>query len=158
MDTELAECNFISEVDLTRSAGGSGTAPVGPWRQQSRLSNRSIDDQIAYVLCIIAIDDSEKTEEVERCDKEVRDADAELVAHRQRLRRLRDDYRATGVSKTQAETAKDRAIQEAEELREKLQNQQPDSGRIIAYEETIAVYSFNLVSYKRKRKGRRKSS
>jgi hypothetical protein len=57
VDTELAECNFVSEVDLTRSAGGSGTAPVGPWRQQSRLSNRSIDDQIAYVPCITAVDD-----------------------------------------------------------------------------------------------------
>jgi hypothetical protein len=55
---------------------------------------------------------------------------------------LRDDYKAVGASKTQAETAKDRAIQEAEELRENLQNQQPDSGKIVAYEEAITVYSF----------------
>lgn len=84
--------------------------------------------------------DSEKTEEVDRCDREVKDAEAEILAHRQRLRRLRDDYRAVGVSKTQVETAKDRAIQDAEELRENLQTQQPDSGRIVAYEAAIAVY------------------
>jgi hypothetical protein len=75
----------------------------------------------------------------------VREADAELVSHRQRVRRLRDDYKAVGASKTQAETAKDRAIQEAEELRENLQNQQPDSGKIVAYEEAITVYLFYLI-------------
>lgn len=49
MDTRLAECHYSSEIILIVSAGGSGTAPVGPWKQQSRLTNRSIDDQIAYV-------------------------------------------------------------------------------------------------------------
>jgi len=147
VDIKLVECKSHFWVILNLSAGGSGTAPVGPWKQQSRLTNRSIDDQIAYVLCITVAKGSEKSEEVDRLDRDVKDADAEILAHRQRLRRLRDDYRAVGVSKTQVETAKDRAIQDAEELRENLQTQQPDSGRIVAYEAAIAVFPFCEPSY-----------
>ena len=82
---------------------------------------------------------SEKTEEVDRLDQEAKAIDSDFVTQNRRLRQLRTDWRALQASKSEVETAKDRALQEADDLREKLQAQQPDSGNIVVYEEAIAV-------------------
>ena len=82
---------------------------------------------------------SEKTEEVDRLDQEAKAIDSDFLTQNRRLRQLRTDWRALQASKSEVETAKDRALQEADDLREKLQAQQPDSGNIVVYEEAIAV-------------------
>jgi DNA repair exonuclease SbcCD ATPase subunit len=82
---------------------------------------------------------SEKKEEVERLDQEAKTLDSEFVSQQRRLRQLRTDWRAIQASKSEVETAKDRALQEADDLRDKLQAQQPNSGNIVVYEEAIAV-------------------
>jgi predicted nucleic acid-binding Zn-ribbon protein len=84
---------------------------------------------------------SEKTEEVDRLEQEAKATDSDFATQQRRLRQLRTDWRALQASKSEVETAKDRALQEADDLREKLQAQQPDSGNIVVYEEAIAVPS-----------------
>ena len=54
---------------------------------------------------------------------------------------MRKDLRALQSMANEAENAKDRAIEEAEPIREGIDLQEPDSGRILAYEAVIEAHS-----------------
>jgi replication initiation and membrane attachment protein DnaB len=57
------------------------------------------------------------------------------------LNGLRKDVTAITKTENQAKTAKDHKSNEADDLRESLQQQKPDSGRVVAYQEVINVWT-----------------
>ena len=55
------------------------------------------------------------------------------------VRNIRKELRQAQTMATEAETSRQRATDKAETMREELALLQPDSGRVVAYEEVIEV-------------------
>jgi hypothetical protein len=81
----------------------------------------------------------EANAEISRFQKIVADRDHDIAQLDKTLRGLRAELRAAQATAKEALTSKDRAVGEAENLREILAEQQPDSGRIIAFQTAIEV-------------------
>ena len=65
--------------------------------------------------------------------------DREVTQLTTQVRNMRKELRHAHSVSTEAETSRQRVIEEAESIRESLAIQEPDSGRILAYEEAIEV-------------------
>jgi chromosome segregation ATPase len=65
--------------------------------------------------------------------------DREVTHMTNQVRNMQKELRQAQSMATEAETSRQRAIDKAETTREELALQQPDSGRIVAYEEVIEV-------------------
>ena len=65
--------------------------------------------------------------------------DREVTHMTTQVRNIQRELRQAQSMATEAETSRQRAIDKAETTREELALQQPDSGRIVAYEEVIEV-------------------
>jgi chromosome segregation ATPase len=65
--------------------------------------------------------------------------DREVTHMTTQVRNIQKELRQAQSMATEAETSRQRAIDKAETTREELALQQPDSGRIVAYEEVIEV-------------------
>jgi hypothetical protein len=63
-----------------------------------------------------------------------------VKAHDEKLKGLRRDLRTNTTMLNEAKVNKERSLAEADNLREVIEEQEPDSGRIIAYEAAIQVY------------------
>jgi chromosome segregation ATPase len=66
---------------------------------------------------------------------------SEVNENQRALDGLRKDNRVLTRTENEAKTSQAHCTNEAEELREALQQQKPDSGRVIAYQETIKVWA-----------------
>jgi Fic family protein len=64
---------------------------------------------------------------------------SEVEAIEQTLRKLRIDLATLKRRETAAKTTQQKTMQEADELRDLLEERKPDSGRVIAYQEAINV-------------------
>ena len=65
--------------------------------------------------------------------------DREVVRMTTQVQNLRKELRQAQAMATEADTTRQRATDKAETLREELALQEPDSGRVVAYEEVIEV-------------------
>src|SRR5208282_6873033 len=65
--------------------------------------------------------------------------DREVTHMTTQVRNIRKELRQAQTMATEAETSRQRATDKAETMREELALLQPDSGRVVAYEEVIEV-------------------
>src|SRR5579862_2440899 len=65
--------------------------------------------------------------------------DREVIRATTQVQNMRKELRQAYAMATEAETSTQRATEKAETMREELALQQPDSGRVVAYEEVIEV-------------------
>jgi chromosome segregation ATPase len=66
---------------------------------------------------------------------------SEVDENQQTLNGLRRDIHAITKTENEAKTAQQHSTNEADDLRDALQQQKPDSGRVIAYQEVINVWT-----------------
>jgi chromosome segregation ATPase len=91
-------------------------------------------------ICLIQVNVvREINAEISKFQKIVADRDHDITQLDRTIRGLRGELRAAQAAAKEASTSKDRAVSEAENLRETLAEQQPDSGRIIAFQAAIEV-------------------
>lgn len=139
MDIALVERDCRSMTITDSSAGGSGISPVTPWRDGLRLTNRTVDDQIKCSFRLNGLISRDYEAEIAEQQKELDELDRQINQTTTEIRRMRADLRASQMMLKEADTARDKASLEAEAIRENLTIQEPDSGRIVAYEEVIEV-------------------
>ena len=65
--------------------------------------------------------------------------DRDVIRTTTQVQNIRKELRQARTMATEAETSRQRATDKAETMREELALQQPDSGRVVAYEEVIEV-------------------
>lgn len=71
--------------------------------------------------------------------RDIDDLDRQIAGFTVELRRMRSDRTAQERQAQAAKEAKENAMEQAEPIRESLAYQEPDSGRIVVYEECIEV-------------------
>ena len=132
----LAECTYLRCTD--NSDGGSAVQPIRKWKGGARLINRSADEQIRYV-CSDPANNSEAKEQVAAIQRDISSIDSSLNDLKQKVQGKKTKLRDLQRKVQECKLALERAEDEAEGLRETLETQKHDSGKIAAYQASIEV-------------------
>jgi predicted RNase H-like nuclease (RuvC/YqgF family) len=81
-------------------------------------------------------------QEVEKLQNDLSGLEKSVHDMEKTIRATRNELRSASSMATEAKIAKDKAIEEADELRTALETRVEDSGKIRAYEEAIEVYKW----------------
>lgn len=76
---------------------------------------------------------------IQECEKQVAKDEFEQQQNTTMLRSLRSELAVLKRKGNMATTNQETTMQEADDLRESLNERQPDSGRVLAYQEAIDV-------------------
>jgi chromosome segregation ATPase len=78
---------------------------------------------------------------IREIDQTIQTFQSEVDGNQGTLNGLRRDIHALTKTENEAKTAQQHSTNEADDLRDALQQQKPDSGRVIAYQEVINVWT-----------------
>src|SRR5271170_7561378 len=122
------------------SRGGSGISPIWPWKGAARLSNRSVEEQIAYACLWDNTDCSDIKRDITAAQEELDRADVRAKAATREVTKARTAFTLAKKVGRDADLAKRKVSEEIEILRPKVEDAPADSGLVEAYREAIAVY------------------